>query len=105
MPVEAIHLSAFADSLAGSAAAPRLASQELFALGRLGSLVIDLPYFERFPLGVMRHFLKKPTAVSKWGEELHHGRPVLVAKSMLSRARGLFADGAEGPGQRVLALG
>jgi hypothetical protein len=107
MPVEAIHLSAFADSLAGSAAASTFSARarpELFALGRLGSLVIDFPYFERFPLGVMRHFLKLPTAVSKWGEELHHGRPVLAAKSMLARARGLLEDGAEEAGQRVLAL-
>jgi hypothetical protein len=104
MPVEAIHLSAFSDSLAGSAAASALARPELLALGRLGSLVIDFPYFERFPLGVMRHFLKRPTAVSKWGEELHHGRPALMAKSLLASARRLEADGASHSAQRVLSL-
>ncbi len=104
MPVEAIHLSAFSDSLASSTAASTLARPELFALGRLGSLAIDLPYFERFPLGVLRHFLKRPTAVSKWGEELHHGRPMLVAKSLLASARRLEAEGASDSAQRVLAL-
>jgi hypothetical protein len=104
MPVEAIHLSAFADSLALSTASPTLARPDLRELGRLGALVIDFPYFERFPLGVARHFLKLPTAVSKWGDALHHGRPVLVAKSMLLRVRALYADGAESAAQRVLAL-
>lgn len=104
MPVEAIHLSAFTDSLAESPAAARLARPELRELGRLGALVIDFPYFQRFPIGVMRHFLKVPTAVSKWGAELHHGRPVLVLKSMLGRVRDLERDGASDAAERVLAL-
>jgi hypothetical protein len=105
MPVEAIHLSAFTDSLTGSKAESALARPELFAIGRLGALVIDFPYFERFPLGVMRHFLKLPTAVSKWGDALHHGQPVLIVKSILARARALFAEGAAPAGERVRALG
>jgi Zinc dependent phospholipase C len=104
MPVEAIHLSAFADSLADSRAASALTPPALFELGRLGALVIDFPYFERFPLGVMRHFLKLPTATSRWGDALHHGQPVLIAKSMLARVRRLRAEGAHADAERVLAL-
>jgi Zinc dependent phospholipase C len=105
VPVEAIHLSAFLDSLAQSRARDALGADELRAIGRLGALVIDFPYFDRFPIGVLRHFLKLPTAVSDWGEALHHGRPVLVAKSMLEQARALRASEATGAeGARVLAL-
>jgi hypothetical protein len=105
VPVEAIHLSAFVDSLALSRAREALPTDDLRSIGRLGSLVIDFPYFDRFPIGVMRHFLKLPTAVSDWGEALHHGRPVLVAKSMLARARELAAhDVTRADGARVLAL-
>jgi hypothetical protein len=105
VPVEAIHLSAFQDSLVQSRAREALAGDELHAIGRLGAIVIDFPYFDRFPVGVMRHFLKLPTAVSDWGEALHHGRPVLVAKSMLACARVLRAEpSTRAQGARVLAL-
>jgi hypothetical protein len=105
VPVEAIHLSAFLDSLAQSRARGALAAVELRAIGRLGALVIDFPYFDHFPIGVLRHFLKLPTAVSDWGEALHHGRPVLVAKAMLAQARELGArDATRAEGARVLAL-
>jgi hypothetical protein len=73
VPVEAIHLSAFLDSLPGSQARHLFARHELRELGLLGSVVIDFPYFDRFPAGVMRYLLKLPTAVSSWGSELHHG--------------------------------
>lgn len=89
MPVEAIHISAFVDSLLASSAPATLRSGELLGLGRLGCLVIDLPYFERFPLGVLRYLLHRPTAQSAWGEQLHMGNPVSAAESMLERAREL----------------
>jgi hypothetical protein len=89
MPVEAIHISAYVDSLNASRAPAVLRSGELLALGRLGSLVIDFPYFERFPLGVLRYVLHQPTAQSTWGEQLHKGNPVQAAESMLERGREL----------------
>ncbi len=87
MPVEAIHLSAFVDSLSASRAPAVLRAGQLLALGRVGSLVIDFPYFERFPLGVLRYLLHRPTAQSIWGDQLHKGNPVAAAESMLERAR------------------
>ncbi|HEX5661467.1 MAG TPA: zinc dependent phospholipase C family protein [Polyangiales bacterium] len=87
MPVEAIHISAFVDSLSASRAPAALRAGELLALGRLGCLVIDFPYFERFPLGVLRYVLNRPTAQSSWGEQLHFGNPVLAAESLLEQAR------------------
>jgi hypothetical protein len=97
VPVEAIHISAYLDSLAASGAPANLRAGELRDLGRLGSLVIDFPYFERFPLGVWRYLRHQPTAQSAWGEQLHKGNPVSAAHAMLERAR---TTGS----QRVLAL-
>jgi hypothetical protein len=105
MPVEAIHISAFLDSLTASSAPPALRSGELLALGRLGALMIDLPYFERFPLGVARYLLKQPTAQSRWGDRLHHGTPVEGAHHLLGRARALRDEGRSDDALRVLALG
>lgn len=109
MPVEAIHLSAFADSVAQSRARPLLtAHPSLFSLGRLGALVLDLPYFERFPLGVMRHLLKRPTAVSRWGDALHFGTPVGILHRLLDQvralSRGQAAESIRFDAQRLLAL-
>jgi hypothetical protein len=106
MPVEAIHVSAFADSLARSLAptsTKSLAGPE-HALGRLGALVIDFPYFERFPLGVLRYLLKQPTAQSAWGDKLHKGTPVRAASSMLRAVHALRAAGQRGQAERALAF-
>jgi len=105
VPVEAIHLSAFSDSLRGSRAASLLSARPLLELGRLGSLLIDFPYFDRFPRGVARYLLRLPTAVSSWGSELHHGAPVGVVRSLVARARVLERSGESGEAQRVLSLG
>jgi Zinc dependent phospholipase C len=104
MPVEAIHVSAFSDSLTGSLAPARLRQGPLNALAKLGALVIDFPYFERFPLGVLRYLLKQPTAQSAWGDVLHKGTPVRAAVSMLQAARSLRAEGKSEQAERVLAF-
>lgn len=105
VPAEAIHLSAFADSLSSSRADALFASDELRELGRLGSVVIDFPYFDRFPVAVARYLLKLPTAVSSWGSALHHGKPMLVAKVLLARQRALRdRAGTRDEARRVLAL-
>jgi len=89
MPVEAIHISAFADSLALSCASVSFRRGRLLDLGRLGSVVIDLPYFERFPMGVLRYLLKRPTALSEWAKALHLTTPVAVAHELLAQTRAL----------------
>lgn len=104
MPVEAIHISAYVDSILASSAPAALRHGALHELGRLGALVIDFPYFDRFPLGVARYLLKRPTAQSSWGDRLHHGKPVGGALSMLASARALSAAGRQQDADRVLAL-
>jgi hypothetical protein len=105
MPVEAIHLSAFLDSLTRSAAPVPLKQGRLRELGRLGALAIDLPYFSQFPLGVLRYLLKQPTARSPWGEALHRTTPVAVAHSLLESVQRLRRDAhARAQADDVLAL-
>jgi hypothetical protein len=103
MPVEAIHISAYLDSLAASRAPMAFRTAELRELGRLGSVLIDFPYFERFPVGVLRYLLNRPTAQSRWGALLHEGTPVAGALRMLERARELRARDVRAS-DRVLAL-
>lgn len=104
MPVEAIHISAFLDSLVASGASPALRRGPLAAVGRLGCLVIDFPYFDNFPLGVARYLLKRPTAQSTWGDRLHKGNPAQGALAMLELARAHHRRGHEPEAQRVLAF-
>src|ERR1700712_1338640 len=104
MPVEAIHLSAFSDSLVGSSLPRHMHAGPLRELGRLGALVIDFPYFENFPLGVLRYLLERPTAQSAWGDLLHKGTPVRAAVSMLRAAHALRSSGQSAEADRVLAF-
>ncbi|HEX6243598.1 MAG TPA: zinc dependent phospholipase C family protein [Polyangiales bacterium] len=92
MPAEAIHLSVFQDSLARSRAAAHTGTTELFALGRLGAVAIDLPYFDKFPISVARYLLRMTTATSAWGNLFHERSPVQIAKLLLRSARALRAQ-------------
>ncbi len=106
MPAEAIHLSAFADSLVDSDAEATLRAKPLFELARLGALTIDFPYFERFPLAVLRYLLARPLAVSSWGDLFHKERPVSIGKNLLFTAKHLSGNkSTRDDAQRVLALG
>jgi hypothetical protein len=105
VPVEAIHLSAFLDSLQAAQPPAQFARGELRELGRLGALVIDFPYFDRFPVGVVRYLLKQPTARSAWGDALHKTTPVALAHTLLARVRRLRAEAStRSQAERVLAL-
>jgi hypothetical protein len=105
VPAEAIHLSVFQDSLARSQAAHALAGTELFGLGRLGAVAIDLPYFEKFPISVARYLLGLTTATSAWGNLFHEQAPVRMTKLLLDTARDLRTQTrTRVAGERVLAF-
>jgi hypothetical protein len=98
-------LSAFLDSLEGSSAPAALTRGKLRELGRLGSLVIDFPYFAQFPLGVLRYLFKRPTALSPWAKALHFSTPVAVAHALLDHVRRLRSQASSRQhGEEVLAL-
>lgn len=81
MPVEAVHLSGLADSLAGSSAWVRRAtSGQHQAAARLGALFVDLPYFDRFAWAVIRYALKRPQAHSVWGDVFHQKTPIALGR-------------------------
>lgn len=103
MPVEAIHLSALQDSLAVTGDA--MSRPELRNLARLGAVTIDFPYFDRFALGVARYLLKRPTAISQWGNLFHEHRPVGVCKALLRHTRELRQRAStRSAAERVLAF-
>ncbi|MEO6952098.1 MAG: hypothetical protein ABI321_09810 [Polyangia bacterium] len=99
MPAEAIHLSALSDS------AVPAADDELRALQRLGAVVLDLAYFDRFAAGVARYVLRRPLATSPLGDALHARDPSRVARSLVEQGRVLReSPSTRRDGERVLAV-
>ena len=89
MPAEGIHLTALREATAAPALAAnvraRLIRQDDAA--RLGAILVDLPYFARFPEEVARYLLKIPARPSPWGAMLHDGGAVLLLNALLDIAR------------------
>jgi hypothetical protein len=109
MPAEAIHLSALADSFPAADASLRRAAgfddPERHQLLRLGAVMIDLPYFDHFALGVARYLLRHPVATSSAGDAFHQRRPVELGKILLRRAAELRAHRATSrDGDRLLSV-
>ena len=110
MPAEAIHLSALEDSFKGPGLALRLAAgvedRERASMLRVGAVLIDLAYFDRFALGVLRYLLGRPLATSPIGDQLHQITPVRLCKLILRRAALLRAQpSTRKDGGRLLAVG
>ena len=94
MPAEGVHFSALDDS--GFACS-------LPGALRLGAVFVDLPYFERFPMAVLRYLLERPPAASRWGDVTHNRAPIAVGRGLVEEAQRL--GGEEGAWLRALALG
>ncbi|MBI4509352.1 MAG: hypothetical protein HY698_06925 [Deltaproteobacteria bacterium] len=113
MPAEAIHISAYLDSVGPAAhGVPGrlrsfLADPAKERAARLGAVLVDLPYFNRFPLAVARYFVNLPQAKSTWGAIFHRQAPALVGRSLLTLARdeGALRGSPEGELLLALALG
>ena len=103
MPAEAVHLSALQDS------APLVAAEAARALGahpgaaRLGAVLVDLPYFERFPIELAGYVLRRPPRPSAWGDRFHRAAPSRVGFELLRAARA--TSGPERAPLLALALG
>jgi hypothetical protein len=89
MPAEGIHLTALREAMASPAlSAPvrrRLVRRDDAA--RLGALVPDLAYFDRYTREVIRYVAKRPARPSPWGAAIHDGGAVALLGSLLSIAR------------------
>ena len=78
MPAEAIHLTACREALSSPRIHPharKLALRHEDGV-RLGAVLVDLPYFDRFPGEVARYLLRRPARPSPWGARLHDEGPV-----------------------------
>jgi Zinc dependent phospholipase C len=89
VPAEGIHLTALREAIAsprlGGAARRRALRHEDAA--RLGALLVDLPYFDRYAGEVVRYALGIPLRPSPWGALLHEGGAVTLLGALLERAR------------------
>lgn len=89
VPAEGIHLTALREVTSSPALdAPvraRLSRHEDPA--RLGALLVDLPYFHRFTVEVMRYVAKLPPRPSAWGAALHTGGAVQLLTELTLVAR------------------
>ncbi len=89
MPAEGIHLTALREALASPRIDPavrrRVVRREDHA--RLGALLVDLPYFDRYVEEVVRYALHITARPSPWGAELHEGGAIGLLEGVLAVAR------------------
>jgi hypothetical protein len=90
MPAEAIHLSALSDSIVGSSAEKLLRTKTTREAAKVGAMFVDMPYFESFPLVVIKYLLKRPVAVAAWGDRFHYETPVSLGIAFLRGAQRLL---------------
>jgi hypothetical protein len=110
MPAEAIHLSALQDSLpdGGKLCHGILTDPSLREAARLGAVLVDLPYFDRFSRAVMRYLFHLEPQTSRWGDILHHRAPIALGRELSEAAVKLqksSATAAEGRVLQALAIG
>jgi hypothetical protein len=99
MPAEGIHLTALREAaFSGALAAePRQTIVRYEDAARLGAIVLDLPYFDRYLEEVVRYALRLPPQASPWGAAVHERAAVPIVRALLERAR-------RERSQRLLAL-
>lgn len=80
VPAEGIHLSALDDLIAWGPApiTSQLAAGARREAARLGSVLVDLPYFERFAQAVVNYLIGRPQQTSRWGDTFHHRQPIAI---------------------------
>lgn len=89
MPAEGIHLTAVREATASPRLDPavrqRLVRHDDAA--RLGALLVDLPYFDRYASEVVRYVAGVPAKPSPWGALLHDGGAVALLGALIDVAR------------------
>ena len=103
VPAEGIHLTALREAMAapglGASARRRIVRHEDAA--RLGALLVDLPYFDRYAGEVVRYVAGLAPRPSPWGARLHQGGAVALLDALLDLAR---AERDPRPGAIALGL-
>jgi hypothetical protein len=89
MPAEGVHLTALREALAAPSldggVRRRIVRREEGA--RLGALLVDLPYFDRYVGEVVRYALGLAARPSPWGAQLHDGGAIALFGAVLRLAR------------------
>lgn len=110
MATEAVHMTALHESVNGvvDPVAGEVMSvvRRHRSLARLGAVLVDLAYFERFPIAFARYVAGAPQARSAWGDTFHERGPNELLEALLHRVRdGRASHAAGGPGrEQVLAV-
>lgn len=107
VPAEGIHLSALDDLIATGPwrCVSRLATGARREAARLGSVLVDLPYFESFAMAVANYLLGRPQRSSPWGDTLHHQQPIAVGRRLMAAGFAeLRAAGSAQPAQERAEL-
>jgi hypothetical protein len=92
MPAEAVHFSALSDTRdQADAAIGRLLAVHARE-AQLGAILVDLPYFERFPVELARYVARLTPRPSRWGDVLHRAQPARVGLELLRAARAARRD-------------
>lgn len=89
MPAEGIHLTALREAAARASfpAGARACLARHEGEGRLGAIALDLPYFDRYLLEVVRYAVGRRPKPSALGGVVHDGAAVGIAFAVLERAR------------------
>ncbi|MBK8171536.1 MAG: hypothetical protein IPK60_14480 [Sandaracinaceae bacterium] len=110
MATEAVHMTALHESVHGAVepVAGEVTSvvRRHRSLARFGAVLVDLAYFERFPIAFARYVAGAPQARSAWGDTFHEKGPTQLLEALLRRVRdGRASAQAGGPGrEQVLAV-
>jgi hypothetical protein len=89
MPAEGIHLTSLREAVASErlqASARRLVLRNEDA-ARMGAVLLDLPYFDRYAEEVVRYVARLAPRSSLYGGVIHERAAVPIALAMLDRAR------------------
>jgi len=89
MPAEGIHLTSLAEARASFKLAPaaRAALVRHQDEGRAGAIVLDLPYFDRYAVEVVRYAAKLAPRPSPFGSVVHERAAVPILLALLDEAR------------------
>ncbi|MFO0553889.1 MAG: zinc dependent phospholipase C family protein [Polyangiaceae bacterium] len=89
MPAEGIHQTALREATTSTQldAGVRRCLVRFEDAGRLGAVLVDLPYFEGYALEVARYLVRATPRPSPWGAALHERAAVPVALALLEHAR------------------
>jgi hypothetical protein len=88
MPAEGIHITSFREATTSSRLATdaRRAVMRFEDAGRLGAVVMDLPYFDRYAEEVVRYAARLKPRASPWGAIVHEGAAVPIVYELAKAA-------------------